>query len=73
MELYVTVSDASQPEQSLYEASTGKSSGNKPGAVITLNPYVGAAKFVMTKNAPEKTIKKTAATNRGGINETTGA
>ena len=26
----------------------------------TMNPYVAAAKFVMEKNAPEKTIKKTA-------------
>jgi hypothetical protein len=26
-----------------------------------MNPYVAAAKFVMEKNAPEKTIKKTAA------------
>ena len=61
MELYVTVTDASRPELSLYDVSAEKSSGKKPGAVITLNPYVGAAKFVMTKNAPEKTVKKTAA------------
>jgi hypothetical protein len=60
MELYVTVTDASRPELSLYGLSAEKSSGKKPGAVITLNPYVGAAKFVMTKNAPEKTVKKTA-------------
>jgi hypothetical protein len=26
-----------------------------------MNPYVAAAKFVMEKDAPEKTIKKTAA------------
>jgi hypothetical protein len=26
-----------------------------------MNPYVAAAKFVMEKNAPEKTVKKTAA------------
>jgi hypothetical protein len=25
-----------------------------------MNPYVAAAKFVMEKNAPEKTVKKTA-------------
>jgi hypothetical protein len=60
MQLYVTVTDASRPELSLYDVSAEKSSGKKPGAVITLNPYVGAAKFVMTKNAPEKTVKKTA-------------
>ena len=60
MALYVTVADLSRPEQSLYDVSTQGSSGKKPGAVITLNPYVGAAKFVMTKNAPEKMVKKTA-------------
>lgn len=60
MALYVTVTDASQPDLTLYELSAEKSSGKKPGAVITLNPYVGAVKFVMTKNAPEKTVKKTA-------------
>jgi hypothetical protein len=60
MALYVTMADLSSPEQSLYDVSTQGSSGKKPGAVITLNPYVGAAKFVMTKNAPEKMVKKTA-------------
>jgi hypothetical protein len=28
--------------------------------VISLNPYVAAAKFVMEKNAPENTVKSTA-------------
>jgi hypothetical protein len=37
-----------------------RTSGKKMGAVITLNPYLAAAKFVMEKNAPEKTVKKTA-------------
>lgn len=31
-----------------------------PGAVITMNPYVAAAKFVLEKNATEKDIQKTA-------------
>ena len=61
MELYVTVADLSHPAQSRYEVSTQKSSGKKPGAVITLNPYVGVAKLALTKNAPEKTVKKAAA------------
>jgi hypothetical protein len=64
MELYVTVADASSVAQPLYQASTQKSNGRKPGAMIAMNPYTGAAGFVvkfgMTKNAPEKMVKKTA-------------
>ena len=64
MELIVTIADASQPGQSLHDVSAEKSSGREPGATVALNPYVGAAscvaKFVMTKNDPEKMVKKTA-------------
>jgi hypothetical protein len=65
MELYVTVADASAAKHPLYETSAKKSNGKRPGTVIALNPYAGAAGFVvkfgMTKNAPEKMIKQTAA------------
>ncbi|HZQ23597.1 MAG TPA: DUF4410 domain-containing protein [Terriglobales bacterium] len=64
MQLYVMLADASQGEQRLYETSTQKNSGKMPGSEIAINPYVGAAGFVarfgMTKNAPEKMVKKTA-------------
>jgi hypothetical protein len=64
MELYVKVMDASSGTQPLYEVSTHKSNGKRPGAAIALNPYAGAAGFVvkfgMTKNAPEKMVKQTA-------------
>ena len=64
MELYVMVADAACAEHHLYEASTQNSKGKMPGAAIALSPYAGAAGFVakfgMTKNAPEKMIKKTA-------------
>jgi len=64
MELYVTVADASADAQPLYRTSTQRSNGKTPGAVIAMNPYAGAAGFVvkfgMTKNAPEKMVKKTA-------------
>lgn len=60
MDLYVTMNDLARPGQPLYTAATSEESGKKPGAAITMNPYVAAAKFVMEKNAPEKTIKKTA-------------
>jgi len=60
MELFVTLTDLARPEKPLYEASTEGASKDKPGAVISMNPYVAAAKFVMEKNAPEKTVKSTA-------------
>jgi hypothetical protein len=60
MDLYVTMNDLSHPEQPLYNVSESGNSGKKMGAAITMNPYVAAAKFVMEKNAPEKTVKKTA-------------
>jgi len=67
MDLYVTMSDLSRPEQPLYNVAENANSGKKPGAAITLNPYVAAAKFVMEKNAPEKTVKKTASDISGEI------
>jgi len=60
MDLYVTMSDLASPQKPLYNQAQEDTSAKKPGAAITLNPYVAAAKFVMEKNAPEKTIKKTA-------------
>lgn len=60
MNLYVTLTDLAQPGQPLYNVSQDDASKNKMGAVITINPYVAAAKFVMEKNAPEKMVKKTA-------------
>jgi hypothetical protein len=62
MELFVTLTDLASPQKPLYEASEKGASKDKPGAVISMNPYVAAAKFVMEKNAPEKTVKSTAAT-----------
>jgi Domain of unknown function (DUF4410) len=60
MDLYVTMNDLAHPDQPLYNVAESGDSGKKMGAVITMNPYVAAAKFVMEKNAPEKTVKKTA-------------
>jgi Domain of unknown function (DUF4410) len=61
MELYVTLAELAQPEQPIYEVSSQKNSGKWPGAIITVNPYVIPLKFGITKNAPEKAVKKTAA------------
>jgi hypothetical protein len=62
MELFVTLTDLASPQKPLYEASEKGASKDKPGAAISMNPYVAAAKFVLEKNAPEKTVKSTAAT-----------
>jgi hypothetical protein len=61
MDLYVDLTDLAAPQKPLYEVANNENSGKKLGAVITMNPYVAAVKFVMEKNAPEKTVKKTAA------------
>jgi hypothetical protein len=60
MELYVTLTDLAYPDKPLYNEAKDQDSGKKIGAVITMNPYVAAAKYVMEKNAPEKAVKKTA-------------
>jgi Domain of unknown function (DUF4410) len=62
MELFVTLTDLASPQKPLYEASEKGTSKDKPGAAISMNPYVAAAKFVMEKNASEKIVKSTAAT-----------
>jgi hypothetical protein len=35
---------------------TTTGSGKMPGAAVTLNPYVAAAKFVLAKNASDKDV-----------------
>jgi hypothetical protein len=59
MQLYVNVSDSAHPQQNLYTLDKDDTSGKKPGAVITMNPIVAGAKFVMEKNASDKVVKKT--------------
>jgi Domain of unknown function (DUF4410) len=60
MDLYVTLTDLSHPDAPLYNLTKDDNSGKKISAVVTMNPYVAATKYVMEKNAPEKTVKKTA-------------
>jgi hypothetical protein len=62
MEIHVSVSDlAGNPDAPFISFGTEKEAGRMPGAVVTMNPYAAAAKFVMEKNASEKDVKKTAA------------
>jgi hypothetical protein len=60
MDLFVTLTNLASPEKPLYESAQAGTSKKTPGAAITLNPYVTAAKFVVEQNAPEKTVKRVA-------------
>lgn len=62
MQIEVSVTDLNHPANTPFLSfGTDTSSGPKPGAVITMNPYVAAAKFVMSKNASDQDVKHTAA------------
>jgi len=61
MDVSVFVSDLSgRPDEPFMIFGTTKTAGKMPGAVVTMNPFVAAGKFVMEKNASEKDVKKTA-------------
>lgn len=61
MEVQVNVANLNTyPDTPFLLFGTEATSGKKPGAVVTLNPYVAAAKFVMTKNATDKDVRHTA-------------
>lgn len=61
MDVSVFVSDlAGHPNEPFMVFGTAKTAGKMPGAVVTMNPFVAAGKFVMEKNASDKDIKKTA-------------
>jgi len=61
MELYVSISDlAINPDAPFMVFGAEKDPGRAPGAILLMNPYVAAAKFVMQKNASEKDVRKTA-------------
>ena len=44
----------------LYELDTRATSGTAPGAVIVMNPYVAAARFVLAGRDLEQNVKQTA-------------
>ncbi len=62
MDVQVMVSDlaSGNPKEPFVLFGTVKDPGKVPGAVVTMNPYVAAAKFVLEKGATEKDVKKTA-------------
>lgn len=62
MEAQVAISDlaAADPLQAFLLFGTAKQAGKLPGGIVTRNPYVVAARFVMAKNASGKDIQNTA-------------
>ncbi|HEY0791213.1 MAG TPA: DUF4410 domain-containing protein [Chthoniobacterales bacterium] len=61
LQVLVNVADLQhgRPEP-FYQLETSASSRKTPGAIVTKNPYVAAAKFVMSKRDLPKNVKKTA-------------
>jgi hypothetical protein len=61
MQVQVSVTDLGSPNRRPFAVFGAKSkSGMAPGAVVFMNPYVLAAKFVMSKRHPDRDVKKTA-------------
>lgn len=53
----------------LMDTATVNKKNHMPGAVVSMNPYVAGAKFVLTKNAPERDSKKMGSRIAGAIYE----
>jgi len=62
LQVLVTIDDlANGAPKPLYEVQTSADSGKLPGAVVTLNPYVAAARFVLAGRDLDRNVKQTAA------------
>ncbi|MCU1243465.1 MAG: conserved hypothetical secreted protein [Candidatus Acidoferrum typicum] len=57
MEALVAVANLSKPEQALYEIAPLPGNEDRPGAVITLSPYVPLTKYDLSKDADENVFK----------------
>ena len=61
LQLWVGVTDlARNPDAPFYTLGASDGSGKMPGAMVKFNPYVAAAKFVMSRHATERDVKQTA-------------
>lgn len=62
MDLQIAISDlaGSDPRAAFAVFGTAKDPNRIPGALVAMNPYVAAAKFVLQKNATERDVKRTA-------------
>jgi Domain of unknown function (DUF4410) len=62
LQLAVAIDDLAQGvPKPFYELDTTAASGKLPGAVITVNPYVAAARFVLAGHDLEHNVKQTSA------------
>jgi Domain of unknown function (DUF4410) len=57
IEALVAVANLAKPDQALYEIANLPGNEDKPGAVITLSPYVPLTKFDLSKDADENVFK----------------
>lgn len=70
MQVFVSVDDLVRGSpKPFYELDTKAESRKLPGAVITMNPYVAAAKYVLSGRDLEKNIAQTASKIAGDIAE----
>jgi hypothetical protein len=60
MEAMVAVANLARPDQALYEIAHLPGNENKPGAVITLSPYVPLQKYDVDKDAGEDLFARVA-------------
>jgi len=61
MHVESTVTDlGGDTRQPFLVIGVGAGSGKSPGAVVTMNPYAAAAKFVVSKHASEKDVRNVA-------------
>jgi hypothetical protein len=61
LQLSLAIDDLARGEpQPFYEIATNASSGDLPGAVVTLNPIAMGARFVMTRKDLERNVTETA-------------
>lgn len=62
MQVQVSINDlaGANPKEAFIVFGTVTDPKKIPGAIVTMNPYVAAAKFVLEKNATDKDIQKTA-------------
>jgi hypothetical protein len=59
MQVAITLSEVAEGSRRvLLDTPMDGKKDRMPGAVITKNPYVAGAKFVLTKNAPDRDVKK---------------
>lgn len=56
MQALISVGNLAKPDQALYEIANLPGNKNKPGAVITLSPYVPLTKFDLNKDANEDVV-----------------